>query len=137
MAKFGDGGELLQACDALFGAGLLVLVGQPLDRRVVVAGRFQGGRCNDLIGVVDRRVQTGRPASALLAWRVERLDGELAATDERETFHRARRTPSGLQPLPDQSSGAQRMLGMAEALIRRHPDAAAARPGDEVMAVDL
>jgi molybdopterin molybdotransferase len=82
-------------------------------------------------------VMTGRPASALLRWWSEPLDGELPQTDERETFHRARRTARGVQPLPDQSSGAQKMLGLADVLIRRRPAEAAAASGDEVMALDL
>jgi molybdopterin molybdotransferase len=78
----------------------------------------------------------GDPRAALV-WRDATLAGPLAATDDRETFHRAQATPEGAFPLPDQSSGAQKALAQADLLIRRPPMAAAAKAGETVTALDL
>lgn len=75
--------------------------------------------------------------SPRLEWARVRLAADLPATGERETFYRARRAASGLEPLSDQDSGAQKPLTEACALVRRRAGTAAAGAGEEVEALEF
>lgn len=57
-------------------------------------------------------------ATEVCAWRTLPLSAPLPATDERETFVRARWDEAGLTPLSNQDSGAQSPLAQADWLIR-------------------
>ncbi|GGE00217.1 molybdopterin molybdenumtransferase MoeA [Tsuneonella deserti] len=72
-----------------------------------------------------------------LEWQPVRLAAPLAACGERETFVRARRSPSGAEPLGQQDSGAQAPLVEADLLLRTRPQEPARQPGDIVEALEF
>lgn len=78
----------------------------------------------------------GDPARAL-CWRRMALATYLDACGDRETFVRAAAEGATARPLPNQDSGAQRMLVDADLLVRRRPGAPAAEAGEEVDAIDF
>lgn len=61
----------------------------------------------------------------------------LAATGDRETFLRARRSAVGLRLADSQDSGSQRSLATSDALIRRRAGAASTAAGAEVEFLDF
>ena len=69
------------------------------------------------------------------AWRTLPLAAPLAATDDRETFVRARWDDAGLAPLGNQDSGAQSPLAEADWLIRCPAGQAALAAGATVRAL--
>lgn len=71
------------------------------------------------------------PGSAL-AWRPAPLAGDLPACGDRETFHRAGWTETGVAPVGNQDSSAQKALAAADVLIRRRPGDPAAGDGEAV-----
>ncbi|MDO8379522.1 molybdopterin molybdotransferase MoeA [Phenylobacterium sp.] len=79
----------------------------------------------------------GQDPNRALAWREAPLALALAACGDRETFVRARNTPAGVAPLPDQDSSSQKALALADALIRRRPGDPAAAIGDRVEVLDF
>lgn len=78
----------------------------------------------------------GDPAGAL-RWRRCALAAGIEECGDRETFVRAAAEGMAARPLPNQDSGAQRMLVDADLLIRRRPHSPAARAGDEVEVIDF
>jgi molybdopterin molybdotransferase len=68
-------------------------------------------------------------------WRTLPLAAPLPATDERETFARARWDDAGLTPLGNQDSGAQSPLAEADWLIRCPPHQPALAAGTQVHAL--
>ncbi|MGS1018417.1 molybdopterin molybdotransferase MoeA [Allosphingosinicella humi] len=79
----------------------------------------------------------GRNPASALCWRATPLAEALPPNGDRETFVRACLAGGRVQPLPNQDSGAQRVLAEADVLIRRRPGAAAAEAGDTVDIIDF
>jgi molybdopterin molybdotransferase len=78
----------------------------------------------------------GGTARDALAWRTAPICLPLAGCPDRDSFHRGRTTPKGVQPLTNQDSSAQKDLAAADLLIRRRPGARALAMGElaEVLA---
>lgn len=72
-----------------------------------------------------------------LEWRRLALAGPLPACGDRETFHRARLTEGGAEPLADQDSGSQKALAEADLLLRSRPNDPPRESGDEIEALDF
>jgi len=70
--------------------------------------------------------------SGALDWDPLRLTGPLGACGDRETFVRARRTPTGAEPIDQQDSGAQAALVEADLLLRSRPNDPARAAGETV-----
>jgi molybdopterin molybdotransferase len=70
-----------------------------------------------------------------LEWERHTLAASLPACETRETFVRARRTPSGAEPLGQQDSGAQAPLVEADLLLRTRPHDPARDTGSVVDAL--
>lgn len=78
---------------------------------------------------------SGRPGA--LEWSTIRLAGPLPACGDRETFVRARRTPSGAVPVRNQESSAQAALARADLLVRCRPNDPARQPGERMDALEF
>ncbi|MBS0296440.1 MAG: molybdopterin molybdotransferase MoeA [Proteobacteria bacterium] len=79
----------------------------------------------------------GRDPHEALAWSPMPMAEALAATGDRETFHRARVTPGGARPVENQDSGAQKALATTDLLVRRLPGAPALAPGEAASVLAL
>lgn len=79
----------------------------------------------------------GESPEAALRWRPAPLDGALPACGDRETFHRASWTATGVAPVSNQDSSAQKALAAADLLIRRRPGEPAATAGETVHTLDF
>lgn len=82
----------------------------------------------------------GRGPAGALAWRTAIAATEIPAEGDRETFLRARLTddsPSLVEPLPNQDSGAQLTLAQAHVLVRRAAGAEALARGDPIEVLEL
>ncbi len=75
---------------------------------------------------------SGRRTDTALAWRTAPLAAPLDAGGDRDCFHRGRSGADGVRLLGDQDSSAQKMLAMADLLVRRRPGAHALEAGDLV-----
>ena len=78
---------------------------------------------------------TGRPPA--LRWRQARLAEAIAATGNRETFHRGVAMGETARALSNQDSGAQSTLAAADLLIRRRAGAPGAEVGEMVDVIDF
>lgn len=74
----------------------------------------------------------GRDPQSALQWHARPLAADLEACGDRETFYRASLVDGAACPLSSQDSSAQKVLAMADLLVRRIPGAAAARAGELV-----
>jgi molybdopterin molybdotransferase len=72
-----------------------------------------------------------------LVWRSLALGAPLPACGERETFHRARLTEQGAEPLANQDSGAQKALAEADLLLRSRAHDPPRPAGSEIEALDF
>jgi molybdopterin molybdotransferase len=72
-----------------------------------------------------------------LGWGVVPLAAPLPGSGDRETFHRARLTAKGAEPLVNQDSSAQKALAEADILVRSRSHDPARQPGDEVEVLDF
>lgn len=68
-------------------------------------------------------------------WQTFKLAKDMKATGDRETFVRAKMTPSGIEPVGNQDSGAQHALLEADWLIRCRANAPAMQTGYSVEAL--
>jgi Molybdopterin biosynthesis enzyme len=80
---------------------------------------------------------SGQDPAGALAWRQDNLVAPLSANGDRETLERGRRTSGGVEPLSNQESGAQRVLALADVLIRRSPGDGPVNPGCRVSVLDF
>lgn len=80
---------------------------------------------------------TGRDPRAALAWRRAPLAESLGPTGDRETFSRGFLQDGSVRLLPNQDSGAQRVLADADLLVRRPIDAPGFAAGDLVELLDF
>jgi len=80
---------------------------------------------------------TGRDPQAALGWRSAPLGEPLGPTGERETFARGRLEGETVRLLPNQDSGAQRMLADADLLVRRPIGAPGFAAGDPIQVLDF
>ncbi len=75
---------------------------------------------------------TGRDPSDALRWRTAPLAQAIGPTGDRETLARAVWAGDTVRVLPNQDSGAQRTLALAELLVRLRPGVAGYAAGDRV-----
>lgn len=80
---------------------------------------------------------SGRAPGEALSWRRATLAEALGPCGDRETFVRACSEGETARPLPNQDSGAQKMLALADLLIRRPSGAPAAAAGESVPVLDF
>jgi molybdopterin molybdotransferase len=80
---------------------------------------------------------SGRPPEAALRWRQLPLAEPLGPTGDRETFSRARLDGERLALLPNQDSGAQKMLVAADLLVRRPAGAPGYAEGELLDALEF
>ena len=138
-AMFRDPGLRLEFDKVAIKPGKPVWVGQVGDRIVV------GLPGNPAAAMVTARLflapllagMSGRRAGTALAWRTARVAAPLEAGGDRDGFHRGRSGPDGVQLLGDQDSSAQKVLAMADLLVRRRPGAHAVEAGGLVEALSF
>jgi molybdopterin molybdotransferase len=82
-------------------------------------------------------VMTGLTPEAALDWRDAALGEPLGPAGDRETFSRGRFADGVVRLLPNQDSGAQRMLADATLLVRRPIGAAGFAAGDRIQVLDF
>lgn len=80
---------------------------------------------------------SGLDPDAALRWREEALAAPLSRCGDRETFVRACAVDTGVEPLSNQDSSAQKALADADLLVRRPAGASAAEVGDRVPVLDF
>jgi molybdopterin molybdotransferase len=80
---------------------------------------------------------SGADPDSALRWRSLPLGGDIGPCGERETFVRARLHDDRAFPISNQDSSAQKALAAADLLIRRRPNAPAAKGGEMVEAIDF
>jgi molybdopterin molybdotransferase len=80
---------------------------------------------------------TGRPASDALRWRQAVLAEPLGPAGDRETFSRACWSGDRVRLLPNQDSGAQKTLALAELLVRRPAGVEGIAAGEPVEILDF
>jgi molybdopterin molybdotransferase len=80
---------------------------------------------------------SGRAPAEALRWRSAPLAEGIGPCGARETFVRARYDGEAARPLPNQDSGAQKMLADAALLIRRRPGAPAVAADERVDILDF
>lgn len=80
---------------------------------------------------------TGQPVEAALRWRPAPLAAPLGECGPRETFHRARWNGEAVELLPNQDSGAQKMLAEADYLVRQRANSPALSAGEMVQTLDF
>jgi molybdopterin molybdotransferase len=80
---------------------------------------------------------SGRPPEAALRWRQLPLAEPVGPTGDRETFSRARLDGERLALLPNQDSGAQKMLVAADLLVRRPAGAPGYAEGELLAALEF
>jgi molybdopterin molybdotransferase len=80
---------------------------------------------------------SGQSPNQAALWRSVALSEALAPCGDRETFVRGRRIGSTVQPLSNQDSSVQRVLGDADLLIRRRAGAPALAAAELVEVIDF